>query len=48
MLDNIEKILGLGDIDLTERNGNVMGEMKMNILNEPIINTIIGAFIGIM
>lgn len=37
VLDNIEKILGLGDIDLVERNGNLMGEMKMNILNEPII-----------
>lgn len=48
VLDNIEKILGLGDIDLVERNGNLMGEMKMNILNEPIINTIIGAFIGII
>lgn len=48
VLDNIEKILDLGNNDSVEQIGNVMGEMEMSILNEPIINTIIGAFIGII
>lgn len=48
VLDNIEKILSLGDIDSIEQNISVMGEIKMGILNEPIINTVIGAFIGII
>lgn len=48
VLDNIEKILGLGDIGFIKQNGNVIGEMEMSILNEPIINTIIGAFIGMI
>lgn len=48
VLDNIEKILSLGDIDSIEQKISVTGEIKMSILNEPIINTIIGAFIGII
>lgn len=48
VLDNIEKILSLGDIDSIEQNRSVTGEIKMSILNEPIINTVVGAFIGII
>ena len=48
VLDNIEKIFSLGDIDSIVQNRNETGEIKMSILNEPIVNTVIGAFIGII
>lgn len=46
VLDTIDEILSLGNVDLVNKEIDVLEESKMNVLNEPIINTIIGAVIG--
>lgn len=46
VLDTIEEILSLDTVDLANQDIDVLEESKMNILNEPITNTVIGAIIG--
>lgn len=47
VVDVIEGILSSDYKNLVEQNINVMEESKLNILNEPIMTTIVGAIIGI-
>lgn len=47
VIDVIEGILSSDYKNLVEQNVNMMEENKLDILNEPIITTIVGAIIGI-